>query len=127
MIYGVGTDLVEIGRIRSALERFGERFARRILCEAELQRFKGHRLPANYLAKRFAAKEAFTKALGTGIRAPANWHGVWVRNLPSGKPVLEFSEALQRYLKTQGVTQAHVSLSDEKDVALATVVLECEK
>ena len=127
MIYGVGTDVVEIGRIKAVLEKYGERFARKILCESELKRFNGHRLPANYLAKRFAAKEAFTKALGTGIRAPANWHGVWVRNLPSGKPVLEFSEALKKFMETKGVTSAHVSLSDEKGVAFATVVLECEK
>jgi holo-[acyl-carrier protein] synthase len=127
VIYGVGTDVVEIGRIENALKRHGERFARRILCPSELQRFQGHRLPANYLAKRFAAKEAFTKALGTGIKTPANWHGVWVRNLASGKPVLEFSDALQRLLKAKGVTTAHVSLSDEKGVALATVILECEK
>jgi len=127
MIYGVGTDVVEIGRIKVVLEKYGERFARRILCESELKRFQGHRLPANYLAKRFAAKEAFTKALGTGIRAPANWHGVWVRNLPSGKPVLEFSEPLQELMRARGVTSSHVSLSDEKGVAFATVVLECEK
>ena len=127
MIYGVGTDVVEIGRIRVVLEKYGERFARRILCESELKRFQGHRLPANYLAKRFAAKEAFTKALGTGIRAPANWHGVWVRNLPSGKPVLEFSDALKELMRARGVTSSHVSLSDEKGVAFATVVLECEK
>lgn len=127
MIYGVGTDVVEIERVRAVLRKYGERFARKILCESELQRFQDHRLPANYLAKRFAAKEAFTKALGTGIRAPANWHGVWVRNLPSGKPVLEFSAPLKKFLDAQGVTAAHVSLSDEKGVAFATVVLECEK
>jgi holo-[acyl-carrier protein] synthase len=127
MIYGVGNDIVEIGRIERALERFGERFARRVLCEPELKRFRGHRKPAAYLAKRFAAKEAFTKALGTGIRAPANWHGVWVKNLPSGKPVLEYSAALQSLLEKRGVTSAHLSLSDEKEMAFATVILECEK
>ena len=127
MIYGVGTDVVEIERIRRAIERFGERFAQRILCPPELERFKNHRLKANYLAKRFAAKEAFTKALGTGIHAPANWHGLWVSNLRSGKPVLEFTDALQAFLKRKGVTAAHVSLSDEKGVAFATVILECEK
>ena len=127
MIFGVGTDVVEIERIQKALKRFGEKFAKRILCEPELRRFHAHRLPANYLAKRFAAKEAFTKALGTGIRAPANWHGVWVANLSSGKPVLEFSEPLKKFLKKQGVAQAHLSLSDEKGVAFATVILECEK
>ncbi len=127
MIFGVGTDVVEISRIEAALKRHGERFALRILCPLELERYKRHRLQANYLAKRFAAKEAFTKALGTGIKSPANWHGVWVRNLVSGKPVLEFSDALQKLLKTKGVTSAHVSLSDEKGIAFATVFLECEK
>jgi len=125
VIYGVGTDVVEIERIRGALERFGERFARRILCEPELRRFQGHRLPANYLAKRFAAKEAFTKALGTGIQAPANWHGVWVRNLPSGKPVLEFSTKLKELLDAKNILHSHVSLTDERGMAMATVILEC--
>ena len=127
MIYGVGNDVVEIERIRNALGRFGERFARRILCPPELERFARHKLKANYLAKRFAAKEAFTKALGTGIHAPANWHGVWVTNLPSGKPTLEFSAALTQLMAARGVTRAHVSLSDERGVAFATVILECEK
>ena len=127
MIYGIGTDVVEIERIAQALGRFGERFARRILCEPELRRFRGHRQPAAYLAKRFAAKEAFTKALGTGIHAPANWHGVWVRNLPSGKPVLEFSEKLSRMLQERKILNSHLSLTDERGVAMATVILECEK
>jgi holo-[acyl-carrier protein] synthase len=126
MIYGVGSDVVEIPRIQAALARFGERFARRILCEPELRRFRAHRLPANYLAKRFAAKEAFTKALGTGIRAPANWHGVWVVNLPSGKPSLEFTDPLRALLERRGVTGAHITLSDEREMAFATVILECE-
>jgi holo-[acyl-carrier protein] synthase len=127
MIYGVGTDVVAIDRIEKALARFGERFARRILCPTELERFQNHRLPAAYLAKRFAAKEAFTKALGTGIHAPANWHGVWVRNLPSGKPVLEFSERLTRLLEQRKILHSHLSLTDERGVAMATVILECEK
>jgi holo-[acyl-carrier protein] synthase len=127
MIYGVGTDVVEIGRIEKALSRFGDRFAKRILCEPELRRFAAHRQPAAYLAKRFAAKEAFTKALGTGIHAPANWHGVWVRNLPSGKPVLEFSDPLKQLLSHRGVGPSHLSLTDERGVAMATVILECEK
>jgi len=124
MIYGVGTDLIEIGRIEKALERFGERFARRILCEPELKRFHGHRRPAAYLAKRFAAKEAFTKALGTGIHAPANWHGVWVVNLKSGKPELRFSDKLKELLDKRKIAQAHVSLTDERGMAAATVILE---
>ena len=127
MIYGVGTDVVEIGRIEKALKRFGHRFARRILCPPELERFMKHRLKANYLAKRFAAKEAFTKALGTGIHAPANWHGVWVTNLPSGKPVLNFSEKLKQLLNKRQISTSHLSLSDERGIAFATVILECEK
>jgi holo-[acyl-carrier protein] synthase len=124
MIYGIGTDLVEIERIEKALERFGERFAKRILCEPELKRFKGHRKPAAYLAKRFAAKEAFTKALGTGIHAPANWHGVWVVNRPSGKPELEFSSELKTLLKTKQIQRTHLTLTDERGMAAATVILE---
>jgi holo-[acyl-carrier protein] synthase len=125
VIYGVGTDIIEVPRIEAALGRFGERFAQRILCEPELARFRSHRQPVYYLAKRFAAKEAFTKALGTGIHAPANWHGVWVSNLRSGKPVLQFSAPLAALMKQRGVGGAHVSLSDQKDVAMATVILEC--
>lgn len=124
MIYGVGTDLIEIRRIEQALGRFGERFARRILCESELARFRSHRQPVAYLAKRFAAKEAFTKALGTGIHAPANWHGVWVLNHRSGKPQLEFSLELRALLDERGIRRAHLSLSDEREMACATVILE---
>ena len=125
MIYGVGTDLIEIRRIDRALARFGERFAKRILCEPELKRFRVHKQPVAYLAKRFAAKEAFTKALGTGIHAPANWHGVWVINLPSGKPVLEFSPELKALLDRKKILGSHLSLSDERELAAATVILEC--
>jgi holo-[acyl-carrier protein] synthase len=126
VIYGVGTDIVEIERIEKALERFGEKFAKRILCPPELRRYESHRQKANYLAKRFAAKEAFTKALGTGIHAPANWHGVWVKNLPSGKPVLEFSDPLRDLLQERRISGHHLSLADERGMAVATVILECE-
>ena len=125
MIYGVGTDLIEIRRIDKALKRFGERFAKRILCEPELKRFRAHRQPAAYLAKRFAAKEAFSKALGTGIHAPANWHGVWVVNLTSGKPQLEFSPDLEKLLRKKKILNSHLSLTDEREIASATVILEC--
>lgn len=126
MIYGVGTDLIEIRRIERVLARFGERFAQRILCEPELARFRYHRRPVAYLAKRFAAKEAFTKALGTGVRAPANWHGVWVNNLRSGQPVLDFSPALRELLEARGIRRSHLSLSDEREMASATVILETD-
>jgi len=127
VIFGVGTDVVEIERIEKALERFGERFAQRVLCPPELARFRSHKQPASYLAKRFAAKEAFAKAFGTGIKAPANWHGVWVVNHASGKPDLRFSEALAKALSSRGISRTHVSLTDERGVAMATVILECEK
>ena len=85
MILGIGTDLCEIGRIQAALDRFGPRFAGKILVASELTRFARHRKPAAYLAKRFAAKEAFSRAMGTGIHFPVNWHNVWVENERSGQ------------------------------------------
>lgn len=124
MIYGIGTDIVEIARVHRVLVRYGERFAQRILCPPELARFRAHPQPVAYLAKRFAAKEAFTKALGTGIHTPANWHGVWVVNLRSGQPALEYSAALAALLEQRGVSRSHVSLSDEREFASATVILE---
>ena len=126
MIYGVGTDLVEIQRIERVLKRFGDRFARRILCEPELQRFRAHKQPVTYLAKRFAAKEAFTKALGTGIHAPANCHGFWVVNLKSGQPQLEFSSELRKLLEKRRIQRSHLSLTDEREMACATVILESD-
>ena len=125
MIYGIGTDLIEIVRIEKVLKRFGDRFAQRILCEPELRRFRVHKQPVAYLAKRFAAKEAFTKALGTGIHAPANWHGVWVVNLRSGRPTFEYSPELQKFLQQKKILKSHLSLTDEREMACATVILEC--
>ena len=124
MIVGIGTDLCDIGRIERALERFGERFAERILVASEMERFRRHRKPAGYLAKRFAAKEAFSKALGTGIRFPVNWHNVWVENERSGKPALKFSRALAALLKRRGIKNVYLSLTDEPGMACAFVVVE---
>lgn len=124
MILGVGTDLCEISRIERALERFGERFAQRILVDSELAVFRRRRERAAYLAKRFAAKEAFSKALGTGIHFPVNWHNVWVVNDRSGKPALEFSKPLAALLKRRGIEQVHVSLTDEIGMACAFVIAE---
>jgi holo-[acyl-carrier protein] synthase len=124
MIVGIGTDLCDIGRVQRALERHGERFARKILVDSELERFRRHRKPAAYLAKRFAAKEAFSKAMGTGIRFPVNWHNVSVDNGLSGKPALHFSEPLEALLKSRGVVTAHLSLTDEVGMACAFVILE---
>ena len=124
MILGVGTDLIDIRRIERTLTRFGHRFARRVLVEREYQRFCDHAKPVHYLAKRFAAKEAFSKAMGTGIRYPVNWHNVSVANERSGKPYLEFSEPLAALLDQRGIGRAHLSLSDEIEMACAFVVLE---
>ena len=124
MILGTGTDLIDIRRIERALARFGHRFARRVLAEDEYQRFCAHMKPAHYLAKRFAAKEAFSKAMGTGIHFPVNWHSVSVANERSGRPYLKFSEALAALLGQRGIRRAHLSLSDEVEMACAFVVLE---
>jgi holo-[acyl-carrier protein] synthase len=124
VIIGIGTDLCEIGRIQRVLERYGERFARRILVDAEMDRYLRHRKPAAYLAKRFAAKEAFSKAMGTGIHYPVNWHNVSVENGRSGKPMLQFTEPLDELLRARGVTATHLSLTDEVGMACAFVVLE---
>ena len=127
MILGIGTDLVEIARIEQALERWGERFARKVLVPRELARLAGHRKPAAYLAKRFAAKEAFSKALGTGIRAPVNWQNIGVVNHASGRPYLELSAPLAALVKRRGVMSVHLSLTDERGMAAAFVILEGEK
>ena len=124
MILGTGTDLIDIRRIERALARFGHRFARRVLAEDEYQRFCTHAKPAHYLAKRFAAKEAFSKAMGTGIHFPVNWHNVSVANERSGKPYLKFSEPLAALLAQRGIRRAHLSLSDEIEMACAFVILE---
>ncbi len=124
MIIGIGTDLVEIPRIENALARFGDRFAKRILVEHELEHYRRHKKPAAWLAKRFAAKEAFSKAMGTGIRFPVNWLNISVENAPSGKPVLRYSDALAQLMQARGISRAHVSLTDELTLAGAFVVLE---
>ena len=124
MIIGIGTDLCEIGRIRAALDRFGDRFAQRILDSEEFRRYGSHRDPAAYLAKRFAAKEAFSKAMGTGIGRSIGWHGVGVENDTLGRPALRFSADVSAYLRERGVSSVHVSITDETGLACAFVVVE---
>jgi holo-[acyl-carrier protein] synthase len=124
VILGTGTDLIDIRRIERALARFGHRFAQRVLVDQEYQRFCAHAKPAHYLAKRFAAKEAFSKAMGTGIHFPVNWHNVSVANERSGRPYLKFSEPLAALLEQRGVSRTHLSLSDEVEMACAFVILE---
>ena len=124
MIRGVGTDVVSIGRVEAALERFGERFVNRILTPEERVRYAGTRQKASHLAKRFAAKEAFSKAIGTGFHAPVRWHAISVGRDARGKPGLVPSDDMARHLASIGVTASHISLTDDAGIAVAFVVLE---
>ncbi|MEO5693204.1 MAG: holo-ACP synthase [Usitatibacter sp.] len=126
MIVGIGTDVVSIERIAGVLERHGERFVKRVLSPSERGRFErtNTRLKANHLAKRWAAKEAFSKAIGSGIHAPFTWHSISLGRDPSGKPLVVPNEAMSVYLTSLGVTRSHVSLTDDAGVAVAFVVLE---
>ena len=124
MIHGIGTDLLDAGRIRSGLARFGEPYANRILAPAEYAGYEASRDPARFLAKCFAAKEAFAKAAGTGLRAPVSLRNIAVLRDPRGKPFLQCAPELAAWLAACGVAAHHVSLSDEGDLVLAFVILE---
>ena len=124
MIHGIGTDLLDATRIRAGLARFGEHYADRILAPAEHAGYFASRDPARFLAKCFAAKEAFAKATGTGLRAPVTLHNLAVLRDALGKPHIECAPELAAWLAARGVTGHHVSLSDEGDLVLAYVVLE---
>ena len=128
MIYGVGTDIMKIDRIAAALERYGDRFAERILGEQELEKY--HRRKAKvaarslrFLATRFAAKEAFSKAIGLGIRMPMTWRSAQILNTPSGKPIVVTSGKLAEFMELNGLT-AQVSITDEVEYAVAFVIVE---
>jgi holo-[acyl-carrier protein] synthase len=124
MIYGIGTDIVEVSRIENSLQRHGRRFAARILTQSELQDFDGASHPASYLAKRFAAKEAAVKALGTGFRHGISLLHISIGRDPLGKPTLEFDGEMAARIADAGVVSSHLSLADEKEYAVAFVVLE---
>lgn len=124
MIHGIGTDLVSVKRIEDALFRYGDRFLHRILSEAEVAEYANSSQPARFIAKRFAAKEAFSKAWGTGIGEAIGWHDVSVTHDAQGKPLIAPSAALSAKFMIEHIVAAHVSLSDENDHALAFVVLE---
>ena len=124
MITGVGVDIVEIARVTRGLAEHGDNFARRILADVEWDAFRAAIAPAAFVAKRFAAKEAFGKALGTGVRAPATLRAIWIEHDDLGRPGFGFDAVLAQWLATRGVDRHHLSLSDERDAAIAFVVLE---
>ncbi|MEJ2762021.1 MAG: holo-ACP synthase [Gammaproteobacteria bacterium] len=126
MIHGIGVDMVEIRRIEEGIARHGARFAGRILNEAELLLYHGTSMPARYLAKRFAAKEAMVKALGTGFRGIAHLREIGVDNDDMGKPILRYSPSLQQRLQEYGISRSHISITDEGGYALAYVLLEAD-
>lgn len=121
---GIGTDVARIARFEQAMARHGERFAERILGTAERLAFAERSHSPAFLAKRFAAKEAFVKALGTGLRHGISWQDIQVSNDALGRPVLSLSGTAQEVAIAAGVNSMHLSLSDEADVAIAFVVLE---
>jgi holo-[acyl-carrier protein] synthase len=128
MIYGIGTDVCDIRRIESTVQRRGERFAQRVLGPDELKVFHARRERAaarglRFLATRFSAKEAFSKAIGLGIRSPMTWRDCQVLNEPSGKPVVKLSGPLAQWFAERGL-KAHVTVTDETDYAATFVVVE---
>ena len=128
MIYGIGTDICDIRRIRAALDRNGERFAARILSDAELDlwRTRTAKVPergVRYLATRFSAKEAFSKAIGLGMRMPMTWRLCEIAKAPSGKPCVVLHGVLKEWFEAKELT-AQVSLSDETDYVVSFVVVE---
>ena len=128
MIFGIGTDLCDIRRLRATLARRGERFAEKVLGSNELQVFHARRARAEvrgiaYLASRFSAKEAFSKAIGLGMRLPMTWRSCEILNQPSGRPFVQLNGALASWFAERGL-QAHVTLTDETDYAASFVVVE---
>lgn len=124
MIRGIGTDIVQVSRMGDALRRFGDRFARRVLTEAERARFDGHPHPAAFLAKRFAAKEAAAKALGTGFARGLSWQDIEVANDALGAPRLQLHGRARQLQLERGIDRLHISLSDEQAYVVAFVILE---
>jgi holo-[acyl-carrier-protein] synthase len=128
MIYGIGTDICDIRRIRASLEKHGERFAQKVLSDNELNtyRARSERWPergVRYVATRFSAKEAFSKAIGMGMRMPMTWRLCEVAKLPSGQPTIVLHGVLKDWFEAKGLS-AHVSVSDESDYATSYVVVE---
>ena len=124
MIYGIGVDVLEPGRVARLLEQYGERFARRVLTPDEWPQYTRSRRPAMFIANRFAAKEAFSKAMGTGFRFPVTLGQISIIQNRLGKPELFYREALQRLVDAEAIAGGYVTISDEQSVICAVVVLE---
>ncbi len=124
MIFGIGTDIVEVERIAASIAQFGDEFAKRILATSEMERYQASNIKARFLAKRFAAKEAFSKALGTGLRGAASFQNIAVAHDDLGKPLLVLAPELQAFVQAKQIRHTHVSISDERNLAAAFVVLE---
>ena len=127
MIVGTGVDIAEVGRIKAAVERFGERFLKRVFTPAEVRYCMGKLNAAERLAARFAAKEAGMKAIGTGLRHGVTWQDVEVLRLPGQRPILKFSGKAAEFADRLGCKRTHLSLSHTKEQAIAYVILEGEK
>lgn len=129
MIYGIGTDIVQISRVEAALAR-SERFAEKVLGPQELEKFRARRAKnelrgLRFLATRFSAKEAFSKAVGLGIHMPMTWRSVQILNAPSGKPIIVCSGAMEEFMR-QNKLSAQVSITDEADYGVSFVVVTQE-
>lgn len=128
MIYGIGTDIIRIPRIEAALARHGDRFAEKILGPEEMEKYlrrkaKVEARGVRFLATRFAAKEAFSKAIGLGMRMPMTWRAMQTLNAPGGKPVAVVSGTLKDFMEKNSLV-AQVSITDETDYAVAFVIVE---
>ena len=128
MIYGIGTDICDVRRIRASLERHGDRFAAKVLSDDEFKTWKARsaRWPergVRYLATRFSAKEAFSKAIGLGMRMPMTWRLCEIAKLPSGAPVVVLHGGLKEWFEARSLS-AHISVTDETDYAASFCVVE---
>tara|TARA_R110002073_G_scaffold167057_9_gene323681 strand:+ start:1045 stop:1422 length:378 start_codon:yes stop_codon:yes gene_type:complete len=124
MIYGIGTDLVDPSRIAGSLKKYGERFARRILTDNEWPEYTNSKKPISFLASRFAAKEALSKAMGTGLRHPVNLNNITIAHNALGKPYFEFHPDLDQLIRNEGIINHFLSISDETNLTCAFVILE---
>jgi holo-[acyl-carrier protein] synthase len=123
VIFGIGTDIVQVSRIATLFDHYGERFPRRILTDTEFKEFLARKCSAHFLAKRFAAKEAAAKALGTGLGQGVQFCHIGVAHTAQGQPILEWQGRANELVQAYGINQALLSLADEREYALAFVTL----